>query len=67
MRLNAFGAEPQATLLDSQVVAATTLDVLVSASTGQVVDVARAGAPVTGDVRAGIGTPSGRTGAPLTA
>jgi 2-C-methyl-D-erythritol 4-phosphate cytidylyltransferase len=41
MRLQAFGAEPADSLLESGVVAATALDVLVSSLTGQVVDVRR--------------------------
>jgi 2-C-methyl-D-erythritol 4-phosphate cytidylyltransferase len=41
MRLRAFGAEPEGTLLDSRAVAATVLDVLGSELTGQVVDVRR--------------------------
>lgn len=39
MRELAFGAEPDGTLLDSAVVAATVLDLLVSDATGHVVDV----------------------------
>jgi len=52
MRLEAFGEEPEDSLLDSEVVAGTTLDILVSSLTGQVIDVRRAvpraatGAPV---------------------
>lgn len=42
MRLEAFGEEPEGTLLDSAAVAATVLDVLASDLTGQVVDVRRA-------------------------
>lgn len=42
MRLQAFGVEPEDSLLSSEVVAATTLDVLVSRLTGQVIDVRRA-------------------------
>ena len=41
MRLQAFGEEPEDSLLESEVVAATTLDVLVSGQTGQVFDVRR--------------------------
>jgi ribitol-5-phosphate 2-dehydrogenase (NADP+) / D-ribitol-5-phosphate cytidylyltransferase len=41
MRLQAFGAEPEGTLLDSQAVAATVLDVLTSGVTGHVIDVRR--------------------------
>jgi 2-C-methyl-D-erythritol 4-phosphate cytidylyltransferase len=41
MRLQAFGEEPADSLLDSSAVAATTLDVLVSRLTGQVIDVRR--------------------------
>ena len=41
MRVQAFGEEPEGTLLDSEMVAATTLDVLVSRLTGQVIDVRR--------------------------
>ena len=39
MRLRAFGQEPDDTLLESEAVAATTLDVLVSDLTGHVIDV----------------------------
>jgi 2-C-methyl-D-erythritol 4-phosphate cytidylyltransferase len=42
MRLQAFGDEPEDTLLQSDVVAATTLDVLASGLTGHVIDVRRA-------------------------
>lgn len=41
MRLHAFGAEPEGTLLESEAVAATVLDVLASNLTGHVVDVRR--------------------------
>jgi 2-C-methyl-D-erythritol 4-phosphate cytidylyltransferase len=41
MRLQAFGQEPEESLLESEVVAASTLDVLVSRVTGQVIDVRR--------------------------
>jgi ribitol-5-phosphate 2-dehydrogenase (NADP+) / D-ribitol-5-phosphate cytidylyltransferase len=41
MRLQAFGAEPEGTLLDSEAVAGTVLDVLVSGLTGHVIDVRR--------------------------
>jgi len=41
MRLQAFGAEPEGTLLESDAVAATVLDVLASDLTGHVVDVRR--------------------------
>ncbi len=47
MRLQAFGEEPEGTLLSSQAVAATALDVLVSGQTGQVVDVRRPAQRVT--------------------
>jgi 2-C-methyl-D-erythritol 4-phosphate cytidylyltransferase len=46
MRRNAFGAEPQGTLLASKDVALSALDVLLSSLTGQVVDV-RLEAPTT--------------------
>lgn len=39
MRLQAFGEEPENSLLESEAVAATTLDVLVSGMTGNVIDV----------------------------
>jgi 2-C-methyl-D-erythritol 4-phosphate cytidylyltransferase len=39
MRLRAFGEEPEGSLLTSQAVAETSLDVLVSDLTGQVIDV----------------------------
>ncbi len=42
MRQQAFGAEPEGTLLESAAVAATVLDVLASDITGHVVDVRRA-------------------------
>ncbi|MDQ3343394.1 MAG: 2-C-methyl-D-erythritol 4-phosphate cytidylyltransferase [Actinomycetota bacterium] len=48
MRLQAFGVEPEDSLLESEVVAATTLDVLVSRLTGQVVDVRRDPAATSG-------------------
>ena len=41
MRQQAFGEEPEGTLLSSEAVATTTLDVLVSGLTGHVVDVRR--------------------------
>lgn len=41
MRLHAFGDEPEGTLLESEAVAATVLDVLTSQLTGHVVDVRR--------------------------
>jgi 2-C-methyl-D-erythritol 4-phosphate cytidylyltransferase len=41
MRTGAFGPEPPETLLSSRVVALTTIDVLLSESTGQVIDVRR--------------------------
>lgn len=41
MRLNAFGEEPEGTLLTSESVAAASIDVLISHLTGQVVDVRR--------------------------
>ena len=41
MRQQAFGEEPEGTLLSSEAVASTTLDVLVSGLTGHVVDVRR--------------------------
>jgi ribitol-5-phosphate 2-dehydrogenase (NADP+) / D-ribitol-5-phosphate cytidylyltransferase len=41
MRLQAFGAEPEGTLLDSEAVAGTVLDVLASGLTGHVIDVRR--------------------------
>ncbi len=47
MRLQAFGEEPEGTLLSSQAVASTALDVLVSGQTGQVVDVRRPAQRVT--------------------
>jgi hypothetical protein len=41
MRVRAFGAEPPDTLLSSMSVALTSIDVLVSDLTGQVIDVRR--------------------------
>lgn len=41
MRTNAFGVEPEGTLLSSQAVALTSIDVLLSTLTGEVVDVRR--------------------------
>ncbi|MEA5116741.1 MAG: bifunctional cytidylyltransferase/SDR family oxidoreductase [Propionicimonas sp.] len=41
MRVKAFGEEPAGTLLSSQAVALTTIDVLLSSLTGQVIDVRR--------------------------
>ncbi|MDR1237395.1 MAG: bifunctional cytidylyltransferase/SDR family oxidoreductase, partial [Propionibacteriaceae bacterium] len=41
MRTKAFGAEPPGTLLSSKVVALTTIDVMLSELTGQVIDVRR--------------------------
>ncbi|WP_375476612.1 SDR family NAD(P)-dependent oxidoreductase [uncultured Jatrophihabitans sp.] len=41
MRVQAFGEEPEGTLLDSETVASTVLDVLASDMTGQVIDVRR--------------------------
>lgn len=41
MRMQAFGEEPEGTLLDSETVASTVLDVLASSMTGHVVDVRR--------------------------
>ncbi len=46
MRVRAFGAEPEGTLLPSEAVAATSLDVLASDLTGHVVDVLLREAPV---------------------
>lgn len=43
MRLNAFGVEPEGTLLESGAVAATVLDILASELTGHVIDVRRDG------------------------
>ena len=45
MRVQAFGAEPEDTLLDSATVASTVLDVVMSDMTGQVFDVRRELAP----------------------
>ncbi|MDP9433866.1 MAG: bifunctional cytidylyltransferase/SDR family oxidoreductase [Actinomycetota bacterium] len=56
MRLHAFGEEPEDSLLDSEFVAATTLDVLVSNLTGQVIDVRRA---PTSDRGKQVGLPAG--------
>ena len=42
MRTQAFGAEPEGSLLSSQAVALTSIDVLVSPLTGHVIDVRRA-------------------------
>jgi 2-C-methyl-D-erythritol 4-phosphate cytidylyltransferase len=39
MRTKAFGEEPAGTLLDSQTVARTSLDVVLSAETGHIYDV----------------------------
>ena len=39
MRTKAFGQEPPGTLLDSDTVARTSLDVLLSAQTGHIIDV----------------------------
>ena len=39
MRTKAFGEEPPGTLLDSDAVARTSLDVLLSAQTGHIIDV----------------------------
>ncbi len=41
MRTRAFGQEPEGTLLDSETVAETSLDVLISSWTGHIVDVRR--------------------------
>ncbi|MEU2874233.1 bifunctional cytidylyltransferase/SDR family oxidoreductase [Streptomyces olivoreticuli] len=41
MRLKAFGEEPEGTLLTSESVAGTSIDVLISGLTGQVIDVRR--------------------------
>jgi 2-C-methyl-D-erythritol 4-phosphate cytidylyltransferase len=41
MRTQAFGEEPEGTLLTSEAVAETSLDVLVSSWTGHIVDVRR--------------------------
>jgi 2-C-methyl-D-erythritol 4-phosphate cytidylyltransferase len=41
MRLNAFGEEPEGTLLTPEEVALATIDTLISSTTGQVVDVRR--------------------------
>lgn len=48
MREQAFGDEPDHTLLESEAVAATTLDVLADRLTGQVVDVRLPGSSTTG-------------------
>jgi 2-C-methyl-D-erythritol 4-phosphate cytidylyltransferase len=45
MRLQAFGDEPEGTLLESEAVASTVLDVLASDLTGHVVDVRREASP----------------------
>jgi len=39
MRTKAFGEEPAGSLLESEVVARTSLDVMISAQTGHVIDV----------------------------
>ncbi|MGB3674693.1 MAG: SDR family oxidoreductase, partial [Candidatus Nanopelagicales bacterium] len=41
MRTNAFGAEPPGSLLESEVVAAASIDVLLAPQTGHIVDVRR--------------------------
>ncbi|HEX7738810.1 MAG TPA: bifunctional cytidylyltransferase/SDR family oxidoreductase [Marmoricola sp.] len=41
MRTNAFGVEPEGTLLESEVVARASLDTLLSADTGHIVDIRR--------------------------
>ncbi len=60
MRLQAFGEEPDASLLRSEVVAATTLDVLVSRLTGQVVDVRRG--PRAAEAQAGAAADAAQPG-----
>lgn len=41
MRTNAFGAEPPGSLLESEVVAAASIDVLLAPQTGHIIDVRR--------------------------
>lgn len=45
MRTKAFGAEPEGTLLESEVVALRSLDVLLSPQTGHIIDIRRADGP----------------------
>jgi 2-C-methyl-D-erythritol 4-phosphate cytidylyltransferase len=56
MRTRAFGQEPPGTLLDSETVAHTSLDVLLSPDTGHIYDV-RKDDPLSGDTTQPEGPP----------
>lgn len=62
MRTSAFGVEPPGSLLESGVVAATSLDVLLAEQTGYIIDVRRVDAFAATELEAGSGLATGPGG-----
>jgi 2-C-methyl-D-erythritol 4-phosphate cytidylyltransferase len=63
MRTNAFGAEPPGSLLASEVVAATSLDVLLADQTGHIIDVRRVDPLAPTELEGGLATDPGAVNA----
>ncbi len=61
MRTNAFGAEPPGSLLASEVVAATSLDVLLADQTGHIIDVRRVDPLAPTELEGGLASDHGST------